>query len=280
MDDPYDFGQIAAANALSDIYAMNARPLVAMNLAAFPCGLGEEVMGAILKGGYDKVREAGALLAGGHTIEDDEPKYGLCVVGSVHPDDMTTLGGASPGDVLVLTKAAGTGIMTTALKAGVSPLAMSPVIESMRSLNGEASEIISSLGVKAMTDVTGFGLAGHAYDMARASGLAIELWASEVPLFAGAVEMASMGMAPRNCAGEYVEAGKVALATGEIDELLVQCMFDPQTSGGLLAAVPSARAAELIASLREGPAPRAAAVGVVRGEGPAPVSIVAGRGRS
>lgn len=263
VDDPYQFGQIAAANALSDIYAMNAKPLAAMNLAAFPCGIGDDVLEAILKGGNDKVHEAGAVLAGGHTIEDDELKFGLSVMGTVRPDEMTTLRGAKPGDSLVLTKAIGTGIIATALKAEVAPLAMDEVITSMCALNGEAAGVIASHGVNAMTDVTGFGLAGHAYELARASGVGVVLWAGDVPLFTDAIEMAGRGMAARTSAQECLEMKKVELASAGMDELLLQCMFDPQTSGGLLAAVPSEQADDLVAALRQGPAPRAAVVGLV-----------------
>ncbi|MHB8894744.1 MAG: selenide, water dikinase SelD, partial [Candidatus Geothermincolia bacterium] len=205
VDDPYVFGQIAAANALSDIYAMNAKPVAAMNLAAFPCDVGEEVMESILLGGYDKVHEAGALIAGGHTIEDDELKYGLSVMGTVHPDEMTTLCGAMPGDVLVLTKAIGTGILATALKAGIVSLSMDEAIASMCALNGEAAGIIAAHGVTAMTDVTGFGLAGHAFELVRASGAGADIWASEVPLFQRSLEMAGMGMAARSSAAECLE---------------------------------------------------------------------------
>ena len=263
VDDPYTFGQIAAANALSDIYAMNARPLTAMNVAAFPCDMDPVIPQEILLGGYDKVHEAGALVVGGHTIEDDEPKYGLSVLGSVKVSEMTTLRGAAPGDVLILTKAIGTGIMTTAAKAKLVSLAMDEVIASMCELNSGASAVISARGVHAMTDVTGFGLAGHLYEMARASGVAAELWAKEVPLFSEALVMVAQGMAARSSAGECIADRKVEVDTGGVDELLVQCMFDPQTSGGLLAAVPPEKADEILEALRSGPAPRASIVGTV-----------------
>jgi selenide,water dikinase len=264
VDDPYTFGQIAAANALSDIYAMNAKPLTALNIAAFPCDMDRGVLQAILLGGYDKVHEAGAVIAGGHTIEDDEPKYGLAVTGTVRLPDMTTIRGARPGDLLLLTKALGTGIMTTALKAGeVSDEDMSEVVASMCMLNGEAASVIFRHGVHAMTDVTGFGLAGHLYEMARASGVGADIWASKVQLFGKVLDMVAMGMAPRNSARECFEERRVEVATGGVEELLVQCVFDPQTSGGLLAAVEADKAEDILSELKSGPAPRAHIVGEV-----------------
>lgn len=263
VDDPYTFGQIAAANALSDIYAMNATPIAAMNLAAFPCGFDEDVLAAILLGGHDKVHEAGAILAGGHTIEDDEPKYGLSVTGTVDPKVMTTLRGAMPGDVLILTKPLGTGILTTALKAGIESASMEDAIASMCALNGASAQAISSRGVNAMTDVTGFGLAGHTCELVAASGVGADIWASEVPLFSDALKLAGMGMAARSSAEEYLQLGRVQVDSDQIDELLVQCLFDPQTSGGLLAAVPAEQADGIVEALRSGPAQRAAAIGVI-----------------
>lgn len=264
VDDPYTFGQIAAANALSDIYAMNATPITAMNIAAFPCDVEVEVLEAILLGGYDKVHEAGAVVAGGHTIEDDELKYGLAVSGTVGLKDLTTLRGAGPGDLLVLTKPVGTGIMTTALKAGVATEAdLRPVVESMCALNREAAAVLAEAGAKAVTDVTGFGLAGHLYELVRASGVAAEVWASSVPLFERTLEMVALGMAPRTSAKECIESSKVALDGGGVDEFLVTCVFDPQTSGGLLAALPAETADATLERLRAGPSPRASLVGVI-----------------
>lgn len=264
VDDPYTFGQIAAANALSDIYAMNAKPLTAMNLVAFPCAIDKCHLEAILLGGYDKVHEAGAVIVGGHTIEDDEPKYGLAVLGTAKVGELTTLRGAAPGDALILTKAIGTGIITTALKGGMLTVSADPVIESMRELNAGAASMITSWGVHSMTDVTGFGLARHLYDMLRASGVAADLWAKDVPLFPETLAMVSMGMAARSSMHECIAEEKVEVDTRGVDELLVQCMFDPQTSGGLLAAVPPEKADGLIEALRSGPAPKAAIVGAIR----------------
>jgi selenide, water dikinase len=264
VDDPYTFGQIAAANALSDIYAMNARPLTALNLVGFPCSIDRCHLEAILLGGYDKVHEAGAIIVGGHTIEDDEPKYGLSVLGTAKVGEITTLRGAVPGDVLVLTKPIGTGIITTALKGGMISVGADPAIESMKQLNAAAAAVIASQGVHAMTDVTGFGLARHLYDMLRASGVAADLWARQVPLFPETLAMVSIGMSAKTSMYDCFEEHKVEVDTAGVDELLVQCMFDPQTSGGLLAALPPDKADIVIDRLRAGPAPHAAVVGVVR----------------
>lgn len=262
VDDPYTFGQVAAANALSDIYAMNAKPITAMNIAAFPCDVDREVLKAILLGGYDKVHEAGAVVAGGHTIEDDELKYGLAVTGTVTLPDMVTIRGAKPGDLLILTKPIGTGIMATALKAEqVSEEDMEEVVASMCTLNGAAAAVISSHGVHAMTDVTGFGLAGHLYELARAAGAGAEIWASGVRLFPRTLEMVALGMAPRNSRQECLEERRVEVATAGVEEFIVTCMFDPQTSGGLLAAVEASEAEDIVSELRAGPAPHAGIIG-------------------
>lgn len=274
VDDPFTFGQVAAANALSDIYAMNATPLTAMNVVAWPCRIGTEVLAEMLLGGYDKVHEAGAVVAGGHTIEDDEPKYGLSVMGKVKVSEMTTIRGARPGDLLILTKPVGTGIMTTARKAGiVTETELQPVISSMCALNGPAASIITTHHPSAMTDITGFGLAGHLFELARASGVGANIWASGVPLFPGVLEMVSSGMAPRNSAGDCFKERRVEVATGGVDEYLVACMFDPQTSGGLLASVPALEVDSTLRELREGPAPLAAIVGEITGSAVPKVTI-------
>jgi selenide, water dikinase len=264
VDDPYTFGQIAAANALSDIYAMNAKPLTALNLVSFPCSIDRCHLEAILLGGYDKVHEAGAIIVGGHTIEDDEPKYGLSVLGTARVDEITSLRGAAPGDALVLTKPIGTGIITTALKGRMIPVGAQEAIESMKRLNAGSAALIASAGVHAMTDVTGFGLARHLYDMLRAGGVAADLWAREVPLFTETLAMVSIGMSARTSMYDCLAEKTVEVDAAGVDELLVQCMFDPQTSGGLLAAVPAEKADGLVEALRSGPAPEAAVVGAVR----------------
>lgn len=239
VDDPYLFGQIAAANALSDIYAMGGVPLSAMNIVCFPCSLGMEVLADILRGGLDKVREAGAVLVGGHTVEDEEPKYGLAVTGKVHPGRVLTSRGAAPGDSLVLTKPLGTGILATALKGDfLREDEMEDALRGMAELNARAAAAALAAGARACTDVTGFGLLGHLLNMLPEEGLSCEVAASSLPVYARVREMASMGMVP---AGSYRNRDflqdKVELAPG-IDDVERDILFDPQTSGGLLVALP------------------------------------------
>lgn len=260
VDDPHSFGQIAAANATSDIYAMNAKPLTALNILAVPCGLPADVVEQILLGGYEKMREAGAVVVGGHTIEDEELKYGLAVTGVVDPADRWTIDGAKPGDALLLTKPLGTGILATALKGGFLPEEeMAEAAESMRTLNAMAARTLSGHRVSACTDVTGFGLLGHLRAMVHASGTSAEVWAGEVPLLERVLEMAAMGMIP----GDHFsnERSPVSVDTAGVDPLLAECLKDPQTSGGLLAAIPSGEAGEVLDELRSGPCPRAALIG-------------------
>lgn len=248
VDDPYDYGQIAAANALSDIYAMGGKPLTAVNLLAYPTAkLSASVVERILLGGADKLREAGAALLGGHTVEDTEPKYGMCVTGTVHPNRIITNGKARPGDVLVLTKALGTGIIVTALKAEAAPEgALAAAIRSMKRLNRDASACMLEFGVTACTDITGYGLLGHAMELATASGLDLEIEAEAVPLLPAVLELIDSGFITGG--GEGTRAfltDKVKAATSVTTELL-DVLFDPQTSGGLLIAVPPDKATSLV----------------------------------
>ena len=234
VDDPYTFGQVAAANALSDIYAMGGEPKVALNIVAWPNCVNPKFLGEILRGGADKVMEAGAVLAGGHSIQDDEPKYGLSVTGFVHPDKVFKNCGAKPGDMLILTKPLGTGIVNTAVKAEMaSPEAQEEVIRVMTALNKKAKQIIEKYEIHSCTDVTGFGLAGHSIEMAEGSGVTFELWMDRLPIQQAAVEYAQMGLIP---AGAYrnrdFTAEKIEL--GQTEEHLIDIFFDPQTSGGLL----------------------------------------------
>jgi selenide,water dikinase len=278
VDDPLRFGQIAAANALSDLYAMGARPLTAMNIVAFPPSLGLDVLERILLGGQQKVHEAGAVILGGHTIEDEEPKYGLAVTGLVKPSDMTRITGATPGDYLVLTKPVGTGILATALKGEfLTEDEMSEAIESMCALNGEAAQVFSRHGVNSCTDVTGFALVGHLFEMIRASGVGAELWASDVPLFENALRMADMGMVPegQSLIEDYVPKEQVRV--GEIDETLMICLYDPQTSGGLLGSVPEGKVDDVMRDLKDGPYPRAAVIGTITEEEPGSLRILGKR---
>lgn len=252
VDDPYLFGQIAAANALSDIYAMGGVPLSAMNIVCFPCSLGMDVLATVLRGGLEKVREAGAVLVGGHTVEDEEPKYGLAVTGKIHPRRILTSRGAVPGDVLVLTKPLGTGILATALKGDFLVEAdMEDALRGMTELNARASEAALATGARACTDVTGFGLLGHLMNMLPEEGVACEVYASSLPVYAHVREMAAMGMIP---AGSYRNRdflqGKVDFAAG-VDAVDRDILFDPQTSGGLLIALPPEGLPEFAARMGE-----------------------------
>lgn len=251
VDDPYTFGQIAAANSLSDVYAMGGTPITALNIVGFPfCTLPGAVLTRILQGGQAKAAEAGVVIIGGHTIEDKEPKYGLAVTGIVAPNEIYTNAQARVGDYIVLTKPIGTGVITTAHKAGLaSPQSMAEVITSMMTLNRDAAQAMQAVGCHSCTDITGFGLLGHAYEMAVGSKVCIELYAGAIPLFSGAQEYASMGLIP---AGAY--ANRAAMEAhvrqeDQIPEVLMDLFYDPQTSGGLFIAVPEAKINRLLARL-------------------------------
>lgn len=267
VDDPYAFGQIAAANALSDIYAMGGVPFLALNVVCFPVKkLGTEILAEILQGGADKVAEAGAVLAGGHTVEDDVPKYGLAVSGTVPPDAVLTNATARPGNRLVLTKPLGTGVITTAIKADMCPEEVArAAIASMQALNAAAARVMREVGVEASTDVTGFGLLGHALEMAVASGVGLRIEAGAVPLLPGARELARMGLLP---GGAHANArhvqGAVRFAQS-VPQDLRDLLTDPQTSGGLLMAVIPEKTGELLERLHAAGV-AAAAIGEVTGE--------------
>jgi len=252
VDDPATFGRIAAANALSDIYAMGARPLTVMNLVGFPACLEQNVLVAILKGGAAKVHEAGAVIVGGHTVEDDEPKFGLAVTGLVNPAKLVTTVGARPGDLLVLTKPLGTGILATALKGEVLQEAdMADAIRGMETLNKAASEAMLAVGVNACTDITGFGLLGHALEMAVASGVGFEITADALHVYPQTLEMAALGLIP---AGSYRNREHYLPQVVNRERLapeLVDILADPQTSGGLLIAVATDKTEALLAKLAE-----------------------------
>lgn len=262
VDDPYVFGQIAAANALSDVYAMGGQPLTALNIVAFPVEqLPMEILHEILRGGLDKVHEAGAHVVGGHSIIDEEVKFGLAVTGRAHPRFLLTNAAAAPGDRLVLTKPIGTGILATAMKAGKLDVALQqPVLDSMRALNGAASRAALALGVRCATDVTGFGLLGHASHVARASSVTLRVSAGAVPLFPGTAEAweggATTGGLRRNL--DYLER---LVEWGSAGPAMRAVLADPQTSGGLLVCVPEARFAEYLSRV-----PGAVEIGVVEEE--------------
>lgn len=273
VDDPYDFGRITAANALSDIYAMGGRPLTALNLLAMPCSLPAEITARVLEGGADKVREAGAVIVGGHTIDDKEPKYGLSVMGVCDPDKVVRNVGARPGDALVLTKKLGVGILNTAIKRGLETEAsLAEVIESMAHLNRAASEAMVEVGVHAGTDITGFGLLGHAREMMSGSGCACEIALQSVPVWPKVLEYSRDGVRPGRTA-DVVSFLEPFVSWGEADSAWQGVLADPQTSGGLLMAVAPWRVEELLAAL-EVRGDSAAVVGrAVEGE-PGHVSVI------
>ena len=261
-DDPYTFGQIAATNALSDVYAMGGEPKLALNIMAVPKSLPSDAVHELLRGGYEKAYEAGAIITGGHSILDDEPKYGLAVTGFVHPDKVLTNSGAMPGDVLLLTKPLGIGILTTAAKADMtSQEAMTLAVGLMTTLNKSARDAMVNYRVHACTDVTGFALMGHSTEMAQGSDVELHLNVDDIDLIPEAVELARLGVLPegmyrnRSFAEPYVDAGEIELARQDV-------LYDPQTSGGLLIAVDPADADALYAEL-QGVVPSAQRIGVV-----------------
>lgn len=261
-DDPYLFGQIAAANALSDVYAMGGEPKLALNLLCFPEDLPRHIVHEILRGGYDKAYEAGVIITGGHSIFDPEPKYGLCVTGFVHPQKLLTNSGAKAGDVLYLTKRLGIGVMTTANKAGLlSAAGLETAMTQMATLNKAARDVLVKYRVHAVTDVTGFSLLGHALEMAAGSKAAIEIDTAAVDIIPEALEHAAAGLLPggmyrnRDFAEAQVEAG-------DVGQLLCDMLYDPQTSGGLLIAVDAGDADAMGAELA-GAVPSAQRIGRV-----------------
>jgi len=251
VDDPYDFGRIAAANSLSDIYAMGGRPLTAMNLLAFPCSLGADIVGEVVRGGAEKVTEAGAVTVGGHTIDDNEPKFGLSVFGTVHPDKVVRNRGALVGDEIFLTKPIGTGIIGTALKRGLEDEDTArDCIESMATLNRLACEAMVEVGVSACTDVTGFGLLGHLHEMVEASGCGANLDLAAVPLFERVETYAEQSVVPGRTADVTEWAQEFVVWAGSADaDIWMRVLCDPQTSGGLMIAVPAEDADRLAGEL-------------------------------
>ncbi|MBN2428654.1 MAG: selenide, water dikinase SelD [Deltaproteobacteria bacterium] len=263
VNDPYQFGQIAAANAISDVYAMGGTPKVCLNLVSFPSKiLPPDDLNRIVAGALDKITEAGAVLAGGHSVEDSEPKFGLAVVGTVHPERFWTNAGAKPGDVLVLTKPIGSGVLFNAnLKGWVPPAAMAECIRVVSALNKLAAEALHQFEVHAVTDVTGFGLAGHALEVAKASSATLEIEMAALPIMDQALEMYRKGMNTGvNAFNERLTEG-LAQFEGQWPEWKRQILFDPQTSGGLLVALPAEQAEHLLAALQAIPTPAAHIIG-------------------
>lgn len=241
VNDPYWFGQIAAANSLSDVYAMGGEPWTAMNIVCYPMKeMGPEILREILKGGMDKIREAGAVLAGGHSVEDDEIKYGLSVTGMVDPDGFASNKGLREGDQLLLTKPLGTGVLATALKADWDGAERfeKDVYKWASRLNSAGGKVIRELGLIGATDITGFGLGGHVLEMADASGVAVELWLDKVPFMDDVVELASMGMIPAGSFANRNYCSSQVQTAADADSIKTDLIFDAQTSGGLILAVP------------------------------------------
>lgn len=268
VDDPYQYGQVAAANSLSDVYAMGGTPLTALNILGFPDKeLPVEILSEILRGGAERVEAAGAVLLGGHSVRDSEIKYGLAVTGTIHPDRIITNAGAKPGDRLVLTKPIGSGVLTSAAKSGkVSEAELAETIETMIALNEPGCRAMVEVGVSAATDVTGFGLVGHAFEMAEASGVTLSIYAFDTPLLAQTLELAAQGIVTRAHQATLDYLGE-RLDAGGIDPVLVHVLCDAQTSGGLLICVPPDRTDDLAAALRSHGALRWAVVGEVEKRG-------------
>lgn len=264
VDDPYLYGQIAATNSLSDIYAMGGDPALAMNLICFPTCLPIEIMGEILQGGYSKVQEAGAIIAGGHTIEDPEPKYGLCVTGFMNPKDVLPNSSCQEGDLLVLTKPLGIGVLTTAAKAQLTDDATYKMItETMATLNKYGKDAIVKVGgAHACTDVTGFGFLGHTSEMANGSKKTIEIFSKDVPILPGAADFAKMGIIPEGAYENMHYIEKDIAAASTVPQYLMDLLADPQTSGGLLVSMPEKQALQLV-NLLNGVTPCAQIVGQV-----------------
>jgi selenide,water dikinase len=263
VDDPYDFGRIAAANAFSDIYAMGGRPLTALNVVCFPSGtLPLETLGRILQGGAESARLAGATIVGGHTIDDPEPKYGMAVTGLLKPGTEMTNAGVRPGDALVLTKPLGTGIVSTAIKQGkASALAVAAATESMAALNRDGSEVARIHGLRAVTDITGFGLLGHLTEMCRASGVSIELWYDRLPFLPEAAELARAGVVPGGTKRNLAFVQEWTAFDPGLEGWQRLLVADAQTSGGLVLAVPTEVVAGVVRDLNSRRALAAAVIG-------------------
>jgi len=276
VDDPFVFGQIAVVNALNDVYAMGGKPLTAMNVVCFPVGkMGMEILREILLGGLDKMREADVLLVGGHSVDDPELKYGLSVMGIVHPEQVWLNRGAKGGDLLILTKPLGTGIVSTLIKAGKAEIALEArAIRHMTTLNKRAAELAAAVGdIHAVTDITGFGLLGHACEMIEGSSVGMIIYGSKVPIFSGIKEFVEMGMLP----GGLHRNRKFRSPMIDIDpscpSWFVDVLFDPQTAGGLLIALSPNKAEKLIKELKSAGIEEASIIGEVVSEFPGRIRV-------
>jgi len=251
VDDPFQFGEIAAANSLSDVYAMGGTPLLAMNIVGFPITLDKDILGEVLKGGYSKAAEAECLIVGGHTVDDPEPKYGLSVVGTVEPGKQVTNAAAQPGDVLVLTKPLGTGIITTAGKQGVcTPQVLQGAVATMSTLNRDGANAMIKVGVHSATDVTGFGLMGHLQSMVRGSQVGAEIQLGNVPVLPGVWDLLKQGVAPGGTHRNLQSVAGSAQWHPDLSEQEQLLLCDAQTSGGLLIAVSGEKQDELLTELK------------------------------
>jgi selenide, water dikinase len=275
VDRPYDFGAVAAANAISDVYAMGGKPLTALNLVGFPDQkLSVEVLAEILRGAADKAAEAGIAIVGGHTIKSEEPIFGLAVVGTIHPQKVLTNAGAQPGDALVLTKPIGLGVISTAAKNGEDRLgAIGRAIEIMATLNKAAAEVLVQFEVHALTDVTGFGLLGHLRNMTAASAVSANVWADQVPVLAAAREYVQAGIAPGGTHANWRFLADWVTFDPELSKEDQLLLCDAQTSGGLLAAVPGGQLGELVQSLRQAGVLDAAVIGQMHAESPGRIAV-------
>ena len=263
VDDPFAYGEIAVANALSDVYAMGGIPKTALNVVCFPSGLAPEILNAILRGGLSKLGEAGVALIGGHTVDDPEIKFGLSVTGTVHPDHVWTNAGARVGDVLVLTKPIGIGAITTGIKQGVAgEESVAAALASMRTLNRVARDAVATVGPHACTDVTGYSLMGHLYQMLRASGVTARVYANQVPLLPGALDLARQGVGPGGTGRNKDYFGPHVTLSADMDSGLSDLLFDPQTSGGLLVSVAGDKREALLSALTASGVPAAVIGGV------------------
>jgi selenide,water dikinase len=265
VDDPYDFGQIAVANALSDVYAKGGKPLLAMNIVCFPVDkMDISILRAILLGGLDKLKEADTLLVKGHSVDDPELKYGLAVTGTIHPDNVVLNNTVKVGDQLILTKPLGTGIISTAIKKGLAEKhTIDKIVKSMTTLNRKASELMVETGVNACTDITGFGLLGHACEMIEDTRVGMTITAASVPIFVEAKGFAEMGMIPGGLNRNRDYREPMVDISPSVPGYLADILFDPQTSGGLLISVPRDKAAGLLKNLHRAGIAEAAIIGEV-----------------
>ena len=273
-DDPYEFGLVAAANSLSDIYAMGGKPLVALNVVGFPAELAVEMLGDVLKGGYDKATEANCLIVGGHTVDDPAPKYGLSVVGLVEPGKEVPNSNAKPGDVLVLTKPIGTGIITTGCKQGITPDAiLKNAVETMAELNKGASEAMMRVGVNSCTDITGFGLMGHLRGMVQGSNASAKIRVADVPVLPGVWELLEKGTVPGGTFRNLSSVDDVVDWDPALSEEQRLLMCDAQTSGGLLISLPSAKLDQLLSELDASGVQTRAVVGEITAGDPGRITV-------